>query len=173
MKAARSCAGWLVAIASVVAGVGLTYLLRHSSLLDFGPRVNGALPLQQLAGGETQPLARMAVAWLGAGSVAGFALASLARSRIALRMLALAAIAAFLLLLAGAASDAVAISDPLGPHLVPQLSRAGTWVAVALFSAGALGVQLVLRGSGVLAMPRAIRLKGLRAGTAAVSAPRR
>jgi hypothetical protein len=165
MNPARSVAGWLIATASVVAGVGLTYLLRQKGMLGFGPQVPGALPLQQLAGGESQPLARMAIAWLCAGGVAGLGLANLARSGILIRTIALAIVVAALLLLSGAVSDAVAISDPIGPHLAPQLSRTGTWVAVALFLAGSLVASMALRRSGARA-PRpwaAARLLSLRA----------
>jgi hypothetical protein len=42
------------------------------------------------------------------------------------------------LLFAGAVAGAIAITDPLGPHLAPQLSRVGTWVAVALFTLGSV-----------------------------------
>src|SRR5262249_21623465 len=51
--------------------------------------------------------------------------------------------AAVLLLLTGALSDAIAVNDPLSPHIAPQLSRGGTWVAVALFAAGSALVGVV------------------------------
>jgi hypothetical protein len=163
MRAARSTVAWVIAIACVVAGVGLTYLLRHSAALDFGPRIGGALPLQQLAGGEAQPLGRMAVAWLCAGGVAGLALAGLARSGILARTIALALIAGTLLLLSGAVSDVVAISDHVGLHLAPQLSRTGIWVADALFVGGSLGAYLAARWSSGRAprLPARARLPSL------------
>ena len=141
----RSVAGWLMATASVFAGVGLAYLLRGAGGLALGPRVAGALPLQQLAGGESQPLLRLAVAWLCAGAVAGLALASLTRSRLATRTTGAAVLAWVLLLAAGAVADAVAISDPIGPHIAPQLSRAGTWIATGLFCAAVLAVGIATR----------------------------
>lgn len=128
----------LITVLAVVAGIGALYLLRGAAALGLGPLVPGALPLQQLAGGAAQPLARMALAWLPAGLVAGLALAWIARLGAAARTLLATLTGAALLLLGGAASDAIALSDPLGPHLVPQLSRAGTWVAVALFAGAAL-----------------------------------
>lgn len=159
MKAARSAAGWLIATASVVAGVGLAYLLRDSAVLDFGPRVAGALPLQQLAGGESQPLARMAVAWLCAGGVAGLALATLTRAGIVPRTVALAVLAGGMLLLAGAISDAAAVSEPIGRHLTSQLSRSGTWVADALLVTAALAAALACEGRATRSAPvRAARL---------------
>ena len=36
------------------------------------------------------------------------------------------------------ADDSTPFTDPLGPHLLPQLTRMGTWIAVALFAAGSL-----------------------------------
>jgi hypothetical protein len=114
------------------------YLLRQAGALGAGPDVRGALPLQQLAGGEAQPLARLVVAWVPAGSIATLALAFLTRLRPATRAVAVAVGFFAVLFVAGAASDAVAVTDPIGPHLVPQLSRAATWVASALALTGAL-----------------------------------
>jgi hypothetical protein len=76
------------------------------------------------------------IAWVPAGFVAGLALASLTRLGTVARVASLTALAAAVLLLTGAMSDAVAVNDPLSPHLVPQLTRDGTWVAVALFAVG-------------------------------------
>ena len=50
--------------------------------------------------------------------------------------------AATVLLIAGAAADAIAITDPLESQPLPQLARAGTWMAVVLF---ALGSSLAVR----------------------------
>src|SRR5262245_54470291 len=69
----------VVSLAAVFAGVGVLYLIRGVSPLALGPEISGALPLQQLAGGESQPLLRLAVAWVPAGFVAALALASLTR----------------------------------------------------------------------------------------------
>jgi hypothetical protein len=136
LMGARSAAGWLIVAASVFAGVGLTYALRETGAIALGPKVAGALPLQQLAGGDSQPLLRMAVAWMLAGAVAGIALTTLTRSRLVTRIIWAALLAFALLLIAGAAADAIAVTDAIGPHLLPQLSRIGTWVATAFFCAG-------------------------------------
>ncbi len=133
----RSVAGWVLAFLAVPAGIGFLYLMRRSGALDIGPGVHGALPLQQLAGGDAQPLARVIVSWLAAGLVAGAAVAHVSRVRAVVGLIGLALLGALLLLAAGAGADTVAISDNLGPHLAPQLSRPGTWVAVALFVLGA------------------------------------
>jgi hypothetical protein len=137
----RAIAAALIALAALVAAVGVLYLIRKAGPLAIGPKIPGALPLQQLAGGEGQPLLRMAIAWMPAGFVAGLALASLTRLGARLRMALLAAMAALVLLLAGAVADAIAITDPLGPHLLPQLTRVGTWTAVALFALGSTLVE--------------------------------
>lgn len=108
------------------------------SVLGFGPRVRGALPLQQLAGTDAQPLARLLVAWLPAGALSAAILSRARPLSRAARAAAVALMAFAVLVPAGAVSDAVAISDPIATHLDAQLSRAGTLVAVALMGAGAL-----------------------------------
>jgi hypothetical protein len=129
---------WLVALLAVPGGMGALYLQRKAGVFDAGPHVSGALPLQQLAGGEAQPLLRMVLAWVPAGILAGCALGRAPRGRAAARLLVWGVASALLLLAAGAAADTAAVSDPLGPHLVPQLSRPGTWVAVAFLMLGAV-----------------------------------
>jgi hypothetical protein len=128
---------WLTLVLAVVAGVGWLYELRTWRVLGLGPAVPGALPLQQLAGDDAQPLLRVVVAWVPAGALAGWALAGTLRAR-PTRALATALAGWALLILAGAVSDAAAISDPVLTHLAPQLHRPGTWVAVALLLTGAL-----------------------------------
>lgn len=140
-SAARAGVAAVIALCSILAAVGILYLIRSESLLAIGPHIRGALPLQQLAGGEAQPLLRMVVAWVPAGLIAGLALASLVRLGPLARVVTLAVLAAVVLLLAGAAADAIAITDPLGPHLLPQLARVGTWTAVALFTVGSLSAR--------------------------------
>ena len=54
--------------------------------------------------------------------------------------------AATILLITGAAADSIAITDPLRPHLLPQLARAGTWMAVVLFALGSSLAGRVERG---------------------------
>lgn len=130
--------GFVVALLAVLGGVGVLYLIRDVRALAVGPSIRAALPLQQLAGGDAQPLLRMAVAWVPAGLVAGCALRALAHLRVAARTAVVAVLCTVLLLAAGAVSDAVAISDPIAPHVAAQLSRTGTWVAVALMVTGSL-----------------------------------
>lgn len=125
----------------LLAGTGWLYLLQGAGLLAVGPRVAGALPLQQLADGAAQPLARLALAWVPAGLVAGLALRA-GPDRLSVgRLVALTVVCEVLLMAVGAASDAASISGALGEHLRPQLTRAGTHVAVGLILAGALLVR--------------------------------
>ncbi len=107
--------------------------------------MRGALPLQQLAHDDAQPLARLLLAWLPAG-LAG-ALVVAARTRVA-AALQLAAIAWLLLFVSGALSDAIADSTPVADHLGDQLTRPGTLVAVGLIAAAALLVPPAARRGG-------------------------
>jgi hypothetical protein len=136
--------GFVVSLAALFAGVGILYLIRGAAL-GFGPEVRGALPLEQLAGQDAQPLFHMVIAWIPAGFVAGIALTFLTRLGAAARTVAVAALAAVSLLLAGAVADSIAVNDPLSPHIAPQLTRGGTWIAVALFAAGSLCAGLLPR----------------------------
>lgn len=133
----RAIAAYLISFAALFAGVGILYLIR-GPVLAAGPNVPGALPLEQLAGQDAQPLLHLALAWVPAGFVAGLALVSLTRLGAIARTASLAALAALALLLAGAVADSIAVNDPLSPHLAPQLTRGGTWIAVALFAIGSL-----------------------------------
>jgi hypothetical protein len=143
LRGLKAAGGWLIAVAALFAGAGELYLIRAAGL-GIGPEVHGALPLDQLAGQDAQPFLHLAVAWVPAGFVAGLALASLTRLGTVARTVSLAALAAFVLLLTGALSDSIAVNDPLSPHIAPQLSRGGTWVAVAMFAAGAALAEFVM-----------------------------
>lgn len=133
-----ACGAWAAVPASIVAAVGWLYVLLDAPAVAVGPRVAGALPLQQLAGNAAQPLLALAIVWIPAGAVAALALAAgtgLGRGR---RAVACAVVGWVTLVLVGAVSDAAAISESVASHLPAQLSRAGTWVAVLLMAAGAL-----------------------------------
>ena len=120
--------------------MGWLYLLRHVGVLDVGPSVSGALPLQQLAGDDRQPLLRMAVAWLPLGAVAGAGLSAAGVSGRGRRAVWIGGLTAVVLILTGALSDAAAVSGAVGSHLAPQFVRAGTWVTTALMVIGSLPV---------------------------------
>jgi hypothetical protein len=125
-------------VVSVVAGTGWLYLLRDLHFPASGPLLDGALPLQQLAGGASQPLSRMLAAWLPAGVALGVTLAALTRIPRPLRVALVAPVAAALLLVANAVSDAIAQNNPVGQHISSSLTRSGVWLAVGLLALGTL-----------------------------------
>ena len=120
-------------VALILTGIGWLDLLRRVGVLGVGPKVPGALPLEQLAGEDRQPLARLVLAWVPVGALAAWVLGRRSRWQPA----GLAFVALALLGVIGAASDAASISGPLSEHVWPQLRRAGTLVAVALIVSGA------------------------------------
>jgi hypothetical protein len=132
----------LVPLAAVAAGTGWVYLLRELHVLSLGPRLDGALPLQQLAGGDAQPLIRMLVAWLPAGVAAGVALEALTRFARPRRALLASLVSAALLLAASAVSDSVAQNDTVRSHISAAFSHGAVWLAVGLI---ALGVVIAPR----------------------------
>ena len=137
---ARGAAAAFGVVLVVAAATGWLYVARNVGLLAVGPRVAGALPLEQLARADDQPLLRLVVVWVPAGLVAAALLSRWARLPWPAVLVAIAAIAFVLLVAAGAVSDAVAISDAVGPHVSPQLTRPGTLVAVGLMLVGGLPV---------------------------------
>jgi hypothetical protein len=134
---ARLTGAVIAALGAAAAGIGWLYLLRHAGSLSAGPQVAEALPLQRLAGGAAQPLARLAVAWLTAGLLSGQILVAAGFRRRAPRAALMFATTLLLLLLLGAAADAVTANDPLGSHLSEQPQRAATWLAAGLVAIGA------------------------------------
>lgn len=134
----RRAGGGLVALLAVVGATGVLYLLREARIVGVGPEVHGALPLQQLAGGEAQPLGRMILAWVPAGLVGGLALSGIAGVRRLPGLACLLVLVIAVLVAAGAAADAIAVSDPVAPHLGPRLGSAATWVATLGFLTGSL-----------------------------------
>src|SRR4051794_34147402 len=99
----KAAGGWLIGLAAVFAGIGELYLIRDAAL-GLGPRVAGALPLEQRPGQPGEPLLLLVIAWVPAGFVAGLALTSPTRLGWVARTISLAALAALVLLLAGAMS---------------------------------------------------------------------
>jgi hypothetical protein len=121
----------------VLAGTGWLYLLRGSGALAFGPALAEALPLQRLAGGAAQPLARIVAAWLPTELMAGALLARAGFARRAVRAGLLFAGAAALLIVLSGVSDAITESAPLASHMGAQPGRAAIWTAAALLALGA------------------------------------
>lgn len=142
----RGAAGAAVAVASAFAGLGWVYMLFKAGVIGWRPHLGGALPLQQLAGSADQPLLRLAAAWLPTGAVTGVALARLTPWRYPAAVAGV--VAAVVLTLTGAASDAVANSQAVAPHLVAQLGHPGLIASVLLLAAGVSGASHLARASG-------------------------
>ena len=136
--AGRALAALGLALLAICAGMGWLYLLREGGVLDVGARLSRALPLEQLARGDDQPLLRVAVAWVPAGIAAGLALAWGTAWGRAGRGLAVAALAAVLLFATGAISDAVAVNESVGAHLGDQFAHEGIWIEVGFLVIGSL-----------------------------------
>jgi hypothetical protein len=130
-----AAAGVMVVV--TLAGVGWLYLLRAAHLPGIGPHLREALPLQRHAGSDAQSLGRVLAAWLPAGVVAGVALRALGVRPRLLRAVTAGLPCAALLLLFGAAADAITETDPLGAHLGAQLGRLAIWLAAAFVALGA------------------------------------
>ena len=109
--AGRVVAGIALLLLAVCAGMGWLYLLREAGALDAGPRLSGALPLEQLARGDDQPLLRVAAAWVPAGLAAGLALAWATGWGRGRRALAVGLLGFVVLFATGAVSDAVAVNE--------------------------------------------------------------
>lgn len=139
MRPFAAAAAWLTLPLAVVAAIGWLYLIRDTAVLGFGPKVNGALPLQQLAGNDAQRLSLVVLAWVPAGAAAAAALAAGTRLGRAARVAAVTLFTFAVLVVAGAASDSIALNEPpLTSHLLDQRERAATWVATLLVALGAL-----------------------------------
>jgi hypothetical protein len=139
-------AGWVVAVVAVCAGVGWLYLLRDSAVLDAGPYVKGALPLEELASAGAQPLLRMALAWLPAGIAAGVALGVLTRMRPAWVGVACTALGFVILGVTTTGSEALIHNERVSNHIGGALGRPGLWTAVALIAVGSFVGALLARG---------------------------
>jgi hypothetical protein len=131
-------AGWLIAAAAILAGIGWLYLLRDHTGLDAGPHLRGALPLEELTPAGRQPLLRMAVAWLPAGVAVGIALGVLTRVRLALIAVGAGILSFVILGLTTAASEALVYNERFSSHVDGALGRTGLWAAVAFIAAGSL-----------------------------------
>src|SRR6478672_2065474 len=145
---ARAAGVLLVVIAAVAAGIGWLYALRHVHELRMGPKLTDALPLQRLAGGASQPLGRMVVAWLPAGLVAGLGIALVSGLHRAARSVAVFALALVFVLAAAAASDALTHNETIRSQIRQEPHRAAAWVAAGLMALGALLAPVMGRGAG-------------------------
>ena len=131
-----AAAGLLIIVVGLLAGTGWLYMLRGLHWLDLGPRVGDALPLLQLASFDGQPLLRVLVAWLLAGTLTGAALSETAPHRrvtpvlgVALVVLLLTAQASYALARNLSFSDQVFSHSPgVGPVLEALAFALGCWL---------------------------------------------
>jgi hypothetical protein len=131
-------AGLALVLLAACAGMGWLYLLREAGALDAGPRLSGALPLEQLARGDDQPLLRVVFAWVPAGVAAGVALAWATGWDRGRRALAIGLLGFVVLFATGAVSDAVAVNETVVSKLGGQFSHGGLWIEVACLVIGSL-----------------------------------
>jgi hypothetical protein len=137
----------LLGVIAPAAGIGLLYLLRQAGVASLGPRPAGALPLEQLASADAQPLARMALAWLPVGLAVGALIAAFTRTSRAWSLALMTLVAAIVLVTSGGVSESVENNESLTAHLAAPLGLAGTWVSLVLLVIGAL-VGARLAGAG-------------------------
>lgn len=111
--------------------------------------LSGALPLEELAERGSQPLLRMAVAWLPAGFAAGFALAFTTRLRGPAIAASTGVLALLILFASTAASEAVSRNETFGEHVRSAIERSGLWTAVGFVVIGSiLAAAVARRGPG-------------------------
>lgn len=123
----------VIVVVTLLSGFGWLYALRGLGWPSGGPAIRDALPLLQLAGRDTQPFLRVALAWLAAGFTAGVMLSRLPRMR---RAALAAALALVLLLLASQAASALTRNERLSHVLLSRGPGIGPWLEAALFAAG-------------------------------------
>ena len=145
---ARAAAIVLVVFASVAAGIGWLYVLRHAAFLRIGPRFADALPLQRLAGGSGQPLGRLVVAWLPAGIVAGLGIGLVSGLHRAARGVVVSVLALAFVLGATLVSDSLTHNESIRSQIHNEPHRAAAWVAAGLMALGALLTPVIGRGAG-------------------------
>jgi hypothetical protein len=125
-------------VLAIVGGVGWLYLIRDVHALAHGPTVSGALPLEELAARGSQPLLRMAVAWLPAGFAAGLALVLATRLRAVWVAVSTGLLALLILGSTTAASEAVSHNETFFEHVRPALHRSGLWTAICFAVIGSI-----------------------------------
>jgi hypothetical protein len=132
--------GWAIAalltvVLGLLAGFGWLYLLRGLGWLAAGPRVADALPLLQLASFDGQPLLRVLVAWLLAGTLAGVALGRLLPGW---RVAVTGILGLVILLVASQAAYALARNLPFGSVVFSRTPGFGPVLEAMAFAAGSV-----------------------------------
>jgi hypothetical protein len=135
----------VLGVVTPVAGVGLLYLLRSAHIAGAGRNIAWSLPLEQLAGADAQPLARVALAWLAVGVVTGALLATFTHTPPFVTLPIVGLVAAAVLIVSAGMSVAVENNQPLLSRLGAPLPDAGAWLAVAFLLIGAAAAGLVGR----------------------------
>ena len=130
--AGRGAAVLLAALLAAAAGLGWLYATRN--VLAGGPTASQALPLEHLAGRDAQPLLHLVPVWIAVGAAMAALLGAL---RVARPALWAGATIWLVLVITGAASDAVQETQHVPPHLLDQLGRAVIWLEAALAALGA------------------------------------
>jgi hypothetical protein len=161
LRAAGGALGWCLAVFAIAGGVGWLYLIRDVHVLAHGPLVSGALPLEELAARGSQPLLRMAVAWLPAGFAAGLALALATRLRTVAIALSTGVLALLILGSTTAGSEAVSHNETFAEHIGPTLRLSGLWAAICFVVIGSILAVAALRAGQ---RGRAAGSTGARAG---------
>lgn len=133
---------------TLCAGVGWLYLLRDVGALALGPKLSGALPLEELASRGAQPLLRVVLAWLPAGFTIGIAFAICTRLRGVTVGLSAGILALVVLGSTTAASEAVSRNERFSEHVWPALAQPGVWGAVAIVVTGSVLGAAAARSAG-------------------------
>jgi hypothetical protein len=123
----------LLLLLSLLAGVGLLYVLRGLRWFAVGPRIEDSLPLLQLAGFDGQPLGRVAAAWLPAGMIFGLALVRVKSLPV---IIVAGGLGVPVLLLASDAAFALAHNLRMSHVLLHRVPPFGPWLEGLLFAAG-------------------------------------
>ena len=164
---ARVVLGTVALVVAALAALGLLYELRELGWLAIGPRVHDALPLLQLAGFDGQPLARVIVVSALAGGVLGLALIRVDRWR---RLVIVAIVGAFVLVLGSDASYALARNVRLEPVLLGRTPPVGPWLeALVIAAACAMPGRVVAQRFASRTRARAVLASAL-TGAVAVGA---
>jgi hypothetical protein len=135
-------------VVALCAGVGWLYLLRDVGVLAVGPKLSGALPLEELASRGAQPLLRMIVAWLPTGVAIGIALGICTRVRVGVVAISAGVLSLVVLGSTTAASEAVSRNERFSEHVWPALSQSGVWAAVVLVVTGSILGAVAARSAG-------------------------
>lgn len=142
----------LTVLVGLLGGLGWLWELYKQRLLRSGPVVGDALPLLQLAAVDSQPLLRVAIAWVAVGLVIGIALRRYDRVP---RAAIAGGVAAVFLWFDSQASNALTRNLRFSDVLAHRSVGAGVWIEAAIFAAAcALAPARPRAGARALPLPR-------------------